>query len=458
MPRSSWSAADPRGSPPPSTPRKPARARCSSIPIRGRAGRSGATAAIRPPPRAPGSRALPARGSHPSWVRLSWMRRTRSFCSTTRAARGACGSTASSSPRARGSASCPSPAGRCRASSAWAAPRRCSRPARASRESASSSRARARCCSRSRPRSRKPARESWASPSRRRSGGSHPSARRSGARRARSSRASATPRASSACPAAREPGSARSTRTPTLCARHSPTAAARWPWDCDVLACGYDLVPNLELPRLLGCETAADRVVLGAAQQTSVPGIFGAGELGGVAGLEHALVTGAIAGLAAASQPVPAPLERRRAVELAFGTRLGPRLRTPRRAARPRTSRHARVPLRGRRPWPPPERRGRARGQARDPGRHGPLPGPRLRPGARLPERLALRHDPSRRFSPRRLPCSPRSPKIQPTRARSHQRRSRAEGRPDSGRPVAVDADKALTRTSCSSLRAEGRA
>ena len=96
-----------------------------------------------------------------------------------------------------------------------------------------------------------------------------------------------------------------------------------WPWDCDVLACGYDLVPNLELPRLLGCETAADRVVLGAAQQTSVAGIFGAGELGGVAGLEHALVTGAIAGLAAASQPVPAPLERRRAVELAFGTRLG---------------------------------------------------------------------------------------------------------------------------------------
>ncbi len=36
-----------------------------------------------------------------------------------------------------------------------------------------------------------------------------------------------------------------------------------WSWDCDVLACGYGLVPNLELPRLLGCETAPDCVVLG---------------------------------------------------------------------------------------------------------------------------------------------------------------------------------------------------
>ena len=27
-----------------------------------------------------------------------------------------------------------------------------------------------------------------------------------------------------------------------------------WAWDCDVLACGYGLVPNLELPRLLGCD------------------------------------------------------------------------------------------------------------------------------------------------------------------------------------------------------------
>jgi NADPH-dependent 2,4-dienoyl-CoA reductase/sulfur reductase-like enzyme len=95
-----------------------------------------------------------------------------------------------------------------------------------------------------------------------------------------------------------------------------------WPWGCDVLACGYGLVPNLELPRLLGCETAGDRVVLGAVQETSVPGIFAAGELGGVAGVDNALVTGAIAGLAAAGQTIPAALAQRRDAELRFGARL----------------------------------------------------------------------------------------------------------------------------------------
>ncbi len=95
-----------------------------------------------------------------------------------------------------------------------------------------------------------------------------------------------------------------------------------WTWDCDVLACGYGLVPNLELARLLGCETAGDRVVLDAAQQTSVPGIFAAGELGGIAGVDHALVTGAVAGLAAAGRPISAALAHRRAAELAFGARL----------------------------------------------------------------------------------------------------------------------------------------
>jgi NADPH-dependent 2,4-dienoyl-CoA reductase/sulfur reductase-like enzyme len=96
----------------------------------------------------------------------------------------------------------------------------------------------------------------------------------------------------------------------------------RWTRDCDVLACGYGLVPNLELPRLLGCETSGDRVVLGDAQETSVPGIFAAGELGGIAGLDHALVSGAIAGLVAAGREIPGALLRRRDRELGFAARL----------------------------------------------------------------------------------------------------------------------------------------
>jgi NADPH-dependent 2,4-dienoyl-CoA reductase/sulfur reductase-like enzyme len=95
-----------------------------------------------------------------------------------------------------------------------------------------------------------------------------------------------------------------------------------WTVPCDVLACGFGLLPNLELPRLLGCHTAAGRVVLDGEQRTSVPEVFAAGELGGIAGVDHALVTGAIAGLAAARRPVPEVLRRRREQGAAFAERL----------------------------------------------------------------------------------------------------------------------------------------
>jgi NADPH-dependent 2,4-dienoyl-CoA reductase/sulfur reductase-like enzyme len=97
----------------------------------------------------------------------------------------------------------------------------------------------------------------------------------------------------------------------------------RWTWDCDVLACGYGLVPNLELPRLLGCETRDGAVVTDAAQRTSVAGVFAAGELCGIAGVDQALVTGAIAGLAAAMREIPPALARRAQRERVFGVRLG---------------------------------------------------------------------------------------------------------------------------------------
>jgi NADPH-dependent 2,4-dienoyl-CoA reductase/sulfur reductase-like enzyme len=95
-----------------------------------------------------------------------------------------------------------------------------------------------------------------------------------------------------------------------------------WTWACDVLACGFGLVPSLELPRLLGCETTGDAVVVDASQRASVDGVFAAGELVGIAGVDQALVTGAIAGLAAAGRPVPDRLLRQRERARAFGTRL----------------------------------------------------------------------------------------------------------------------------------------
>jgi NADPH-dependent 2,4-dienoyl-CoA reductase/sulfur reductase-like enzyme len=92
--------------------------------------------------------------------------------------------------------------------------------------------------------------------------------------------------------------------------------------DCDVVACGYGLVPNLELPRLLGCEVADGRVVTDPMQRTSAAGVYAAGELVGIAGVDHALVTGEIAGLAAAGREIPTALLRRAENERAFGQKL----------------------------------------------------------------------------------------------------------------------------------------
>lgn len=73
-----------------------------------------------------------------------------------------------------------------------------------------------------------------------------------------------------------------------------------WHVSCDYLACGFHLVPNLELAQLLGCETANGSVRVDEFQQTSVPRIYSAGESTGIGGLELSLVEGQIAGHAAA--------------------------------------------------------------------------------------------------------------------------------------------------------------
>jgi NADPH-dependent 2,4-dienoyl-CoA reductase/sulfur reductase-like enzyme len=68
---------------------------------------------------------------------------------------------------------------------------------------------------------------------------------------------------------------------------------------CDYLACGFHLIPNVELPRVCGCSLSENIVAVDEYQRTSVPGIFCAGEPTGIGGLELALVEGEIAGYAA---------------------------------------------------------------------------------------------------------------------------------------------------------------
>ncbi|MFJ3826986.1 FAD-dependent oxidoreductase [Streptomyces sp. NPDC090046] len=92
---------------------------------------------------------------------------------------------------------------------------------------------------------------------------------------------------------------------------------------CDALAVGHGLVPQLELATGLGCATrpAPDgtvALVLDAGQRTSVPGIWSAGETGGIGGAQLAMIEGELAAHSVAGAP-PAPrLIRSRARLRAF--------------------------------------------------------------------------------------------------------------------------------------------
>lgn len=82
---------------------------------------------------------------------------------------------------------------------------------------------------------------------------------------------------------------------------------------CDYLACGFHMVPNVELPLLLGCHIKAGCVAVDDFQETTVSRVFCAGEPTGIGGVELALVEGQIAGLAAVG--------RKKEAKLLFGER-----------------------------------------------------------------------------------------------------------------------------------------
>jgi NADPH-dependent 2,4-dienoyl-CoA reductase/sulfur reductase-like enzyme len=64
----------------------------------------------------------------------------------------------------------------------------------------------------------------------------------------------------------------------------------------DLLACGFGLVPNTEAAQLLGCRLDGGFVAVDSRQQTTVPGVYCAGEPTGIGGLDKALEEGARAG------------------------------------------------------------------------------------------------------------------------------------------------------------------
>ncbi len=99
----------------------------------------------------------------------------------------------------------------------------------------------------------------------------------------------------------------------------------QWTEPCDLVCCGYGLVPSTELPRLLGCDVTHGKVVVDVHQQTTVPGIYCAGESTGVAGDAAAIAEGEIAGLAALGRdrpPIPPRLLHERDIGRRFQRQL----------------------------------------------------------------------------------------------------------------------------------------
>jgi NADPH-dependent 2,4-dienoyl-CoA reductase/sulfur reductase-like enzyme len=99
-----------------------------------------------------------------------------------------------------------------------------------------------------------------------------------------------------------------------------------WHEPCDYLAVGFGLVPNLELPLLLGCRLNGGFVSVDEWQQTSVRDIYCAGEPTGIGGVDLALTSGQIAGAAAAGYR---ELARRWFPERAHALRFKDTLATP---------------------------------------------------------------------------------------------------------------------------------
>ena len=75
-----------------------------------------------------------------------------------------------------------------------------------------------------------------------------------------------------------------------------------WTEKCDFAAVAYGLYPNVELASLLGCAMRAHAVIVNERQESSINGIFAAGECTGIGGVDLALVEGQIAGYAAADR------------------------------------------------------------------------------------------------------------------------------------------------------------
>ena len=87
-----------------------------------------------------------------------------------------------------------------------------------------------------------------------------------------------------------------------------PVAGTEHIETCDTLCVGYGFIPQVQLTQLIGCEHRYDALrggwvpTHGEDMQTSVPGVYVAGEVAGIGGAYVALAEGWLAGLSAARE------------------------------------------------------------------------------------------------------------------------------------------------------------
>ncbi|MFM7245752.1 MAG: FAD-dependent oxidoreductase [Planctomycetaceae bacterium] len=81
-----------------------------------------------------------------------------------------------------------------------------------------------------------------------------------------------------------------------------PGAERRRELSCDVLACGFGLVVNLEVARAVGCRVCCGTVAVDEFGRTSAPAVWAAGECTGMGGVDKSLVDGRLAGLSVAGR------------------------------------------------------------------------------------------------------------------------------------------------------------
>jgi NADPH-dependent 2,4-dienoyl-CoA reductase/sulfur reductase-like enzyme len=94
--------------------------------------------------------------------------------------------------------------------------------------------------------------------------------------------------------------------------------------DCDFLACGFGLIPNNEIARLIGCDVTKEGfVAVDSSLRTSVKDVYAIGELTGIGGVDKAILEGQMAGLAIAGDtPAGARLAGQHAAAIDFTHRL----------------------------------------------------------------------------------------------------------------------------------------